>query len=241
MVRHLYFEDTGTGAEFWSLVNEYLFDSSFILVSKSGISGVRKAVELLEDNENEHYVIVDYILDNNDVMAEIKKIDDAVALNKAKVKVIKIQSIEQLLLSFSSLCDWVQCSDEWKEIVRQFNSAYGIDLYVELDLVKHTELLKFKIGHVTGSSEKLAKRILYEVSNGTGFRDVKDKRPEGSKWILGYCWKCDCCGADKGNFNVLMRFREQCKLNLLANEKFIELYNKSDLGVVCNILRGNCI
>jgi len=43
MIKYLYFEDTGAGAEFWGLVNEYILDNSFIAEGKRGIRNIYKA------------------------------------------------------------------------------------------------------------------------------------------------------------------------------------------------------
>jgi len=123
-----------------------------------------------------------------------------------------------------------------RDLVNQFNSVYSFGSQTRPDPKNHLELVKFITDFVTGSSEKLSKQLLSQVTRGTGFYDLRD-RVHQKKRRLGFCWTHDCCGADKGEFNVPVSFREKCKLKLSAKDKFVELRDKSDLSAVCKFLQ----
>ena len=130
----------------------------------------------------------------------------------------------------------MRCSDELRNLVKQFNSGYNFSSQTVPTPRNHPELVKFITSFVTGSSEKLSKQLLSRVTRGTGFYDLRDRLHQ-KKRRLGFCWTHDCCGADKGEFNVPVDFREKCKLTLSAKEKFIELRDNSDLTAVYNSLK----
>jgi len=216
-------------------VNKFLLNNNYIIQGKHGVRNLRKSLEDI-DNSSKYCVIVDYVSDNYEVVKECKKID-SLAVNNSNIAVIKIHSLEQLLLSFAFLCDWTGCSEKSRILVNQFNSAYSFGSQTGLDPFKHKELIEYKLSYVTGSSERLTKHLYDTATGGSGFRNVKDR--QNHKHWFGHCWKCDCCGADRKEFNVLRRFRDYCELNLTSKEKFIMLRDNSDLNDVCNIL-GSC-
>ena len=232
MINYLYVEDSGIGAEFWGYVNKFLLNNNYVVQGRYGVRNLRKSLANI-DNSCKYCVIVDYVSDNYEVVKECKKINN-LAVNSSNIVVIQIHSLEQLLLSFAFLCDWTGCSAESRVLVNQFNSAYHFDSQPGLDPNKHKELIEYKLSYVTGSSERLTKHLFDTVTDGSGFRNVKD-RPNHKHW-LGHCWKHDCCGADRKEFNVLRRFRDYCELKLTSKEKFIKLRDNSDLKEVCNRL-----
>jgi hypothetical protein len=193
---------------------------------------LRKSLENA-DNSCKYYVIVDYVSDNYEVVKECIKIVN-LAMNNSNITVIQIHSLEQLFLSFDFLCDWTGCPAETRVLITQFNSAYSFDSQTGLDPNKHKELIEYKLSYVTGSSERLTKHLFDKATDGSGFRNMRD-RPNHRHW-LGNCWKHDCCGADRREFNVLRRFRDYCKLILTAKEKFTILRDNSDLKEVCHKL-----
>ena len=235
MTNYLYFEDTGVGSEFWSLVNNHLLGGRYSLQNKNGIRGVRKALQNVE-SACKYFVIVDYIVDNTEVLRECVKID-GLAQQNSNITVIRIHSFEQLLLSFSFLCSWVNCSAGLRTLVDQFNSVYGQSAKQALNQTAHKELIKFITERVSGSSEHLSKVLLSDVMYGTGFAFVRDKILK--KRIMGPCWKCNCCGVDRKEFHVPIHFKEHCKLMLSLSEKLTTLRDNSTLSNVCNILVGN--
>ena len=232
MTNYLYFEDTGVGSEFWGLVNNHLLNNRYSLQHKNGIRGVRKALQSI-DNACKYFVIIDYIVDNIEIFRECVKINGLAQQNN-NITVIKIHSFEQLLLSFTLLCTWVNCPAGLRTLVNQFNSVYGQGIKQALNQTKHKELIKFITERVSGSSEQLSKVLLSDVMYGTGFAFVRDRILK--KRILGPCWKCNCCGVERKEFQVPTHFKEYCILSLSLSEKLIAIRDNSALSYVCNIL-----
>ena len=68
-MKYIWTEDTGAGFHFWELVNKYLFQDEFAVLSKGSNQGVLDAVrQLVPKADDRYYLAFDIVYDNMDVM-----------------------------------------------------------------------------------------------------------------------------------------------------------------------------
>ena len=72
-MRYLWTEDTGAGLHFWKLVNQLFFDNQLVVESKGSNQGLLDAVIDLDiKDDDKYYVAFDYVVDNQDMLSNVK-------------------------------------------------------------------------------------------------------------------------------------------------------------------------
>lgn len=190
MGKYVWCEDIGSGFTFWSNVLKQICPEA-IVESKKNNTSLRKAVDKIAEDDNDYYILLDMAIDNPDVLREVKKLNGIIQ-NKTNVHVINIHSFEFVLLSFNKLEQWVFAEvDELKEkrqnIIAAKNSFVDIILNGgdSINLSKLKEELEYSQDYNT---EKLAAKLLYDITRNTGF--------ETDKSSLGECFIANCCEWD---------------------------------------------
>lgn len=187
MSTYVWCEDSGSGFIFWKKVFDVLYDD-FIVETKKNNSELCKAVSKIVDDDNNYYILMDYAIDNPNVLRETQRLFSLIT-NKNNVSVIKIHSFEFVLLSFKFLTEWIFAEhDELKEkrmklidfkdkLVNLINNG-GDDNAVR----SLKESYDFSD---TMNLEQLSAKVLFDITRNTGF--------ETSKGKIGECFIVDCC------------------------------------------------
>ena len=72
-MRYLWTEDAGAGLHFWKLVNQLFFDDALVVESKGSNQGLLDAVlDLQSKDDDKYYVAFDYVVDNQDMLSNVK-------------------------------------------------------------------------------------------------------------------------------------------------------------------------
>jgi hypothetical protein len=221
MSKYVWCEDSGSGFAFWNIFFSFL-NPDIIVQSKQNNTGLRKAVAgIIDDNENQYYILADNALDNPDILREIKKINEMSQRNK-NIKMIKIHSFEFVILSFEMLEDWVFASQDelrekrkdllfWKRIfVRAYVNEENADILNEVKAA-----LQYSDKH---NSEQVSAKLLFDITRNTGF--------ETNKGTLGQCFVVDCCNWQEKQHDDICGL-DGMRLSL-AN-KMMSIYEKSVL------------
>ena len=187
MTTYIWCEDTASGYEFWCKFFEAI-EPDAVVESKGNNSGLRRAVEKIDNSDNKYIIMVDHAIDNPDVLRELRRLY-RLAEDKSNITIVKIFSFELILLSFSLLEQWVFAEkDALKD--KRSNLLKNKDIFVKAvtqngnaeDLV----LLRKSIGYSDKyNTELIAAKMLYDITRNTGF--------ETDKKHLGLCFYIDCC------------------------------------------------
>lgn len=190
MQTYLWTEDQEgkSGYQFWKTMTEQLFPC-VIVESKKNNSELIKAVRHISDQENRYIIAYDHSFDNDQIIREMKKLDDYVR-EKKNVYVIDMICFEYLLLEFDQLDRWVlggemrQCSKRMELFRAREKLLAAVDQ--ETDYKEIPELVHLVRDIDEYNIEQISARLLYRLTRNTGF--------EVSKGGLGECWQTDCCG-----------------------------------------------
>lgn len=149
---------------------------------------MRKAVDKISADDNESFILLDMAVDNPDVLREARKLKSIIQ-DKNNVYIISIHSFEFVLLSFNKLEQWVFAEvDELKEKRQDIIEAKNIFVDIILYGGDYSKLSKLKDGLAYSqnyNTEKLAAKLLYDITRNTGF--------ETDKGSLGECFTVNCC------------------------------------------------
>lgn len=220
MSTYVWCEDSGSGYAFWNTVFKIMYPE-FIVETKNSNTRLNKAIRQISDDNNLYYVIVDTVLDNQDVLRELKRLKRSI-IGKNNIKVIKIHSFEFSLLSFEFLEKWVFAeNDDLKEqrkdklearekLVKLISDGGTAD---ELSLFKSVYQYQSKM-----NTEKIAAKLLTEITRNTGF--------ETNKKQVGFCFVNSCCEWDDRQENDLCGLDDK---RLSVSEKIEQMVNHSIL------------
>ncbi|SFL48829.1 hypothetical protein SAMN05216390_13416 [Lachnospiraceae bacterium KH1T2] len=189
MSTYIWCEDSGSGFLFWKKLFNVLYEE-FTVETKKNNSELFKAA-LKVDSENEYYIIMDYFIDNPNVLRETKRLSDIIK-DKKNVHTIKIPSFEFIILSFTLLEKWIFTEEDELRDKRKEHLQLK-DLLVDSLMNENYELNEGKISELREKLnysdslylEQLLAKLLYEITRNTGF--------ETSKGKLGECFTVDCC------------------------------------------------
>ena len=187
MSKYLWCEDSGSGYQFWNALCKSLFPD-ITVESKRNNSRLRIAVEKIQADENDYYILMDAAADNPDVIREYKRLQNNVS-GKPNVHIISIHSFEFVLLSFRFLAQWVFAEQD--DLLKKRHallraSALLVMIVSNGGTANELSELKEIILHVQDiNTEQIAAKLLYEITRNTGF--------ETDKGSLGPCFFVDCC------------------------------------------------
>lgn len=106
-MKYIWTEDTGAGFHFWELVNKYLFQDEFAVLSKGSNQGVLDAVrQLVPKADDRYYLAFDIVYDNMDVMNKYLELRELAADYPKQIVILDMICFEHIILSFSKLIDW---------------------------------------------------------------------------------------------------------------------------------------
>lgn len=209
MNTYVWCEDKGAGFTFWNNLFGVLH-SDFIVETKNNNTELCKAVQRVDDIDNVYYVLIDSAVDNPNVLRELQRIYSIISAKEgSNIKVISVHSFEFVMLSFRYLEEWIFAK---KDLLRE-KRAHLIDaknIFVNTilsgeeaeSLVKVRKVIDYL--HVS-NSERLASKLLYEITRNTGFETTKGKL--GDYFIIDCCYwedkeKDDICGLDNSEMSA---------------------------------------
>lgn len=187
MSTYIWCEDRASGFQFWSGIIEFI-NSDIIVESKMNNSAIRKAVESINDKNNEYYILIDNAIDNPDVIREVKRIKADIS-EKNNFHIVNIHSFEFSLLSFEFLENWIFAEvDQLKETRERDLRAKNIFVALMTNFADANQLMQFKkeFGYKeTKNTEQISASLLNKLTKNTGF--------ETDKKQLGVCFLNNCC------------------------------------------------
>ena len=222
MGKYVWCEDYKSGFQFWQVLFKALYPD-IIVETQNNNSRLNTAVSRINDDGNYYYVIIDSTIDNPDVLREVKRLKKTIE-GKTNVKIIEIRSFEFSLLSFEFLEEWVFAEkDELKEKRSDLLEARKIFVDIGNNGGDIDALISFKAVYnffENKNEEKLASKILYEITKNTGFET--DKSKVGPCFIYDCCeWterqKDDICGLDNKRLSVLEKMRQILEYSALKS------------------------
>ena len=224
---YVWCEDSGAGFTFWKKVFEVLY-SDFIVETKKNNSELCKAADKICEDDNIYYILMDYAIDNTNVLRETQRLYHIIK-SKKNVKVIKIHSFEFVLLSFKNLIEWI--FDKNDELKIERSQLLDIkDRFVDLicnggDSIK-LQLLKDTFSFPDSmNTEKISANLLYKITRNTGFETSKGKL--GECFIVDCCnWEAreadDICGLDQSRISAEAKITNIVK-NSVLNDSFLKV------------------
>lgn len=221
MAIYVWCEDSKSGFQFWKALFKEIHPD-FITETQRNNSRLSKNVGKITDDGNTYYIIIDTAVDNADVLRELARLNRNIA-GKNNIKLIKVHSFEFTLLSFEYLENWVFSEDdELKE--RRSNYIAAKNSFIKLvntgdnvdELNKFRSVYDFSDKYNT---EKIAAKLLYEITRNTGFETDKSK--------TGDCFVNDCCEWNDRQANDVCGLD---KNKLTASEKMEQIIRHSILN-----------
>ena len=190
MSKYLWCEDSAAGYEFWYALCKSLYPDVKV-ESKGNNTRLRKAASNIQNDGNEYYILIDNAADNPDVIREIRKLSHDTS-DKNNVQLMQIHSFEFAVLSFQYLDQWVFAQkDDLKEKRQHLIDKSKLFVKLVSDCGYADELLAFSANNdmfKRHTSEKVAAKLLFEITRNTGF--------ETDKGHLGECFIINCCEWD---------------------------------------------
>ena len=227
MANYVWCEDSKSGFQFWkALFKEIRPD--FIIETQINNSRLAKKAGKITDDGNTYYIIMDIAVDNADVQRESMRLNKYIA-GKNNIKLIKVHSFEFTLLSFKYLDNWVFAeNDELKDRRSKLLNAKAQFVNLIRNGGSAEELIEFKSVYDSidkKNTEKIAAKLLFEITRNTGFETDKSK--------IGDCFVNDCCewndrqandvcGLDKNKLNASEKM-EQIIRHSILNAAFKEV------------------
>lgn len=167
--------------------------------------------------------MIDTAVDNPDVLRELTRLKKNVT-GKTNVRLVKIHSFEFALLSFEYLEQWVfAAEDELREKRGKLLEARKQFITLIKDGGSAENLNAFKSIYQfpeKSNSEKLAAKLLWEITRNTGFET--DKSQVGSCFIENCCeWSDrqadDICGLDAARLPVSVKMQQIIEHSVLQD------------------------
>ena len=187
MGKYLWCEDSKSGFQFWKAILHELYPE-ITVETKMNNTGLRKAVSRIKDDGNQYYIIMDSVVDNPDVLREMRRLLRDVT-DKDNAHMIRMHSFEYALLSFELLESWVFAEEDALRVERE-SLLHTRKLFIKLVTAggssgELSELKKAFADFGKKNTEQLAARLLYAITRNTGFQTDKSK--------VGPCFICTCC------------------------------------------------
>lgn len=187
MAIYVWCEDSKSGFQFWKALFKETHPD-FITETQLNNSRLAKKAGKITDDGNTYYIIIDTAVDNADVLREMARLNRNIA-GKNNIKLIKVHSFEFTLLSFEHLDNWLFAeNDELKDRRSKLLIARAQFVSLINNGGSTDELNKFKSVYDfsdKNNTEKIAAKLLYEITRNTGFETDKSK--------IGDCFVNDCC------------------------------------------------
>ena len=187
MKKFLWCEDSGSGYLFWCALCKALYPEITVETKKTN-TGLRKAADSITSDGNIYYILMDFAVDNPDVLRESIQLTKVVN-GKENVQIIRLHSFEFALLSFDLLEQWVFAEkDELKDKRQNFLDARVLLIKLQSSFGEGSDLeeLKNLIDQTENkNTEQIAAKILFGITRNTGFETNKGK--------LGRCFVNNCC------------------------------------------------
>jgi len=185
-VKYIWTEDTGAGFHFWELVNKYLFQDEFAVLSKGSNQGVLDAVrQLVPKADDRYYLAFDIVYDNMDVMNKYLELRELAADYPKQIVILDMICFEHIILSFSKLIEWTGTGKKDKIAMREVVLSTIEDHKIDIDRIVDRKTREYLVGFKRYSTERVIKAITYELTENDKW-NVKGKR-------IGDCWYQDCC------------------------------------------------
>ena len=185
-MKYIWTEDTGAGFHFWELVNKYLFQDEFAVLSKGSNQGVLDAVrQLVPKADDRYYLAFDIVYDNMDVMNKYLELRELAADYKKQIVILDMICFEHIILSFSKLIDWTGTGKKDKIIMREMILSAIENHKIVIDRIADERTREYLLRFKRYSTERVIKAITYELTENDEW-SVKGRR-------MGNCWYQDCC------------------------------------------------
>ena len=227
MAIYVWCEDSKSGFQFWKALFKETHPD-FITETQLNNSRLAKKAGKITDDGNTYYIIMDTAVDNADVQRESMRLNKYIA-GKNNIKLIKVHSFEFTLLSFKYLDNWVFAeNDELKDRRSKLLNAKAQFVNLIRNGGSAEELIEFKSVYDSidkKNTEKIAAKLLFEITRNTGFETDKSK--------IGDCFVNDCCewndrqandvcGLDKNKLNASEKMEQFIRHSIL-NAAFKEV------------------
>lgn len=221
MANYVWCEDSKSGYQFWKALFKETHPD-FITETQLNNSRLAKKAGKITDDGNTYYIIIDTAVDNADVLREMARLNRNIA-GKNNIKLIKVHSFEFTLLSFEHLDNWLFAeNDEFKDRRSKLLIARAQFVSLINNGGSTDELNKFKSVYDfsdKNNTEKIAAKLLYEITRNTGFETDKSK--------IGDCFVNDCCEWNDRQANDVCGLD---KNKLTASEKMEQIIRHSILN-----------
>ena len=180
-MKYIWTEDTGAGFHFWELVNKYLFQDEFAVLSKGSNQGVLDAVrQLVPKADDRYYLAFDIVYDNMDVMNKYLELRELAADYKKQIVILDMICFEHIILSFSKLIDWTGTGKKDKIIMREMILSAIKNHKIVIDRIADERTREYLLRFKRYSTERVIKAITYELTENDEW-SVKGRR-------MGNCW-----------------------------------------------------
>ena len=217
MANYVWCEDSKSGFQFWKALFKEIHPD-FITETQRNNSRLSKNAGKITDDGNTYYIIIDTAVDNADVLRELARLYRNIS-GKNNIKLIKVHSFEFTLLSFEYLENWVFSEDDELRD-RRSNCISAKNSFIKL--VNNGDKNKFRSVYDFSdkyNTEKIAAKLLYEITRNTGFETDKSK--------IGDCFVNNCCEWNDRQANDVCGLD---KNKLTASEKMEQIIRHSILN-----------
>lgn len=191
-MKYLWTEDTGAGLHFWELVNQLFFDNALVIESKGSNQGILDALTNLElQEDNEYYIVFDYVVDNQDIRNKYRMLKSIVEKSEGKIRILDIICFEYFILAFDRIVSWTGTGKTDKMKMREDILAAIENHRINLSKIEDEKTLQYLAGFKRYSTERVMKSLVGEFT-------------QNEKWSvkglhMGECWYKDCCISDHPN------------------------------------------
>lgn len=185
-MKYLWTEDSKAGFHYWRLVNEYLFESSFIVESKGNNQKLLDAVRELKPQKGDiYYIAFDIVYDNMDVMNKYMELQSLSERNPRHIILLDITCFEAIIFKFKHLVKWTDSGRKDKIAIREVLLKSFKYHKIDIDSIEDSKTLNYLMGFKNYSTEKVLKSITNELTD----KDEWSIKGEN----MGKCWYQDCC------------------------------------------------
>lgn len=213
-MNHIWTEDTGAGLHYWELLNEHIFQNTFVVESKGSNQGLLDAVrKLVPAAGDRYYLAFDIVYDNMDILNKYLELKELAAVYPEQIIILDIVCFEYIILGFGKLIEWTGTGKKEKIAIRDVVLAAIKGHKIDIDSIIDTKARNFLMGFKNYSTERVIKAVTYELTENARWT-VKGK-------CMGACWYHDCCvlqNADKKKCGIHDKQTGDCKIReLLAD------------------------
>lgn len=185
-MKFLWTEDSKAGFHYWKLVNEHLFNGTFIVESKGSNQKLLDAVRDLSPKEGDIYCIAfDIVYDNMDVMNKYLELKQLADKNPKQIRILDMTCFEFIVLSFRYLIQWTGTGRKDKIAIREHILSAFYEHKIDISRITDSRTLDYLMGFKNYSTEKVLKSVTAELTDQDAW-SLKGKE-------MGKCWHEDCC------------------------------------------------